>query len=104
MANALGLDTKGLDFQWVIMNNSEPSPKMMIKYQSLFKDKKIKVLFYNKQVTDNVIRNILELANKNKIPVVGITETMPINDNAINWMIQTLQATSQALDKAKDKK
>ena len=31
MANALGLDMKGLAFQWVIMNDSEPSPNMMKK-------------------------------------------------------------------------
>ncbi|MDE4949194.1 ABC transporter substrate-binding protein, partial [Francisella tularensis subsp. holarctica] len=32
MANALGLDMKGLAFQWVLMNDSEPSPKMIINY------------------------------------------------------------------------
>lgn len=99
MANALGLDMKGLAFQWVIMNDSEPSPKMMINYQKLFNDKQVKVLFYNKQVTDNVTSDVLEIAKKNNIPVVGITETMPVNDDAINWMIETLQATAAALDK-----
>ncbi|ABO47534.1 metal ABC transporter solute-binding protein, Zn/Mn family [Francisella tularensis] len=99
MANALGLDMKGLAFQWVIMNDSEPSPKMMINYQKLFNDKQVKVLFYNKQVTDNVTSDVLEVAKKNNIPVVGITETMPVNDDAINWMIETLQATAVALDK-----
>lgn len=99
MADALGLDMKGLAFQWVIMNDSEPSPKMMINYQKLFNDKQVKVLFYNKQVTDNVTSDVLEVAKKNNIPVVGITETMPVNDDAINWMIETLQATAAALDK-----
>lgn len=74
---------KGLAFQWVIMNDSEPSPKMMIDYQKLLNDKQVKVLFYNKQVTDNVTNNVLELAKKNNIPIVGITETMPTNDDAI---------------------
>ncbi|MDE4982261.1 zinc ABC transporter substrate-binding protein, partial [Francisella tularensis subsp. holarctica] len=60
MANALGLDMKGLAFQWVIMNDSEPSPIMMINYQKLFNDKHVKVLFYNKQVTDNVTSDVLE--------------------------------------------
>ncbi|MFV9972186.1 MAG: metal ABC transporter solute-binding protein, Zn/Mn family [Francisella endosymbiont of Hyalomma asiaticum] len=99
MANALGLNMKGLAFQWVIMNDSEPSPKMMIDYQKLFNDKQVKMLFYNKQVTDNVTNNVLELAKKNNIPIVGITETMPTNDDAIGWMIKTLQATASALDK-----
>lgn len=102
MANALGLDMKGLAFQWVIMNDSEPSPQMMINYQKLFKDKEVKVLFYNQQVTDNVTHNILELANKNEIPVVGITETMPTTDNAIDWMIDTLQTTATVLEQSKE--
>lgn len=71
----------------------------MINYQKLFNDKQVKVLFYNKQVTDNVTSDVLEVAKKNNIPVVGITETMPVNDDAINWMIETLQATAVALDK-----
>lgn len=102
MADALGLDMKGLAFQWVIMNESEPSPKMMINYQKLFNNKEIKVLFYNKQVTDNTTKNILELAKNNNIPVVGITETMPTDDNAINWMVDTLQTTATALEKVQN--
>lgn len=100
MASALGLDMKGLAFQWVIMNKSEPSPKMMIDYQKLFKDKEVKALFYNKQVTDNVTNKMLELAEENDIPVVGITETMPTNEDAITWIVKTLQKTAEALDKS----
>ncbi|API86008.1 metal ABC transporter solute-binding protein, Zn/Mn family [Francisella uliginis] len=102
MANALGLDMKGLAFQWVIMNDSEPSPNMMINYQKLLIDREVKVLFYNEQVTDNVTHKILELASDNEIPVVGITETMPPNDNAIDWMINTLQATATVLEQSKN--
>ncbi|MDE5010898.1 ABC transporter substrate-binding protein, partial [Francisella tularensis subsp. holarctica] len=61
--------------------------------------KQVKVLFYNKQDTDNVTSDVLEVAKKNNIPVVGITETMPVNYDAIKWMIETLQATAVALDK-----
>jgi zinc/manganese transport system substrate-binding protein len=99
MSNALGLDMKGLAFQWVTMNESEPSPKMMINYQKLFNDKEVKLLFYNKQVTDNSTKNILELAEKNNIPVVGVTETMPIDSDAIRWLVDTLESTAQALSK-----
>ena len=102
MANALGLDIQGLDFQWVIMNDSEPSPQMMIKYQNLLKNKKVKVLFYNKQVTDNVTNNILKLAQENDIPVVGVTETMPTDTNAIDWLVSTLEETQSALEKAQN--
>ncbi|MDE4986624.1 ABC transporter substrate-binding protein, partial [Francisella tularensis subsp. holarctica] len=39
------------------------------------------------------------VAKKHNIKVVGITETMPVNYDAINWMIEKLQATAVALDK-----
>jgi len=101
MSTALGLDMKGIHFQWVIMNDSEPTPKMMIKYQDLLSQKKVDVLFYNEQVVSNITKNILNLAKKNDIQVVGLTETMPQDKNAITWMISTLTNTKQALEKAK---
>ncbi|MGQ4004830.1 zinc ABC transporter substrate-binding protein [Francisellaceae bacterium CB52] len=101
MAKALDLKMEGLKFQWVIMNESEPSPRMMIDYQDLLKDKKVKVLFYNQQVIDTTTKNILNLAKKNDIPVVGVTETMPADKDAISWMIDTLEATQKALEQLK---
>ena len=97
MARALGLKMYGLDFQWTIMNGSEASPQMMIKYENLFKNKKVKILFYNEQVTDNVTKNILKLAKKYGVLVVGITETMPVKYNAVSWIIETLEKTNKAL-------
>nr|WP_119331129.1 zinc ABC transporter substrate-binding protein [Pseudofrancisella aestuarii] len=102
MANALGLNMYGLNFQWVIMNDSEPSPRLMIEYQELFNNNIVKVLFYNEQVTDNITKNILSLAKKNNIQIVGLTETMPTDKNAISWMIDTLNKTKEALEKTQN--
>ena len=101
MEDALGLKAKGLAFQWVVMNESEPSPRMMIDYQDLLKDKKVKVLFYNQQVVDTTTKNILNIAKKHDIPVVGVTETMPVDKDAISWMIDTLGDTQKALEQLK---
>lgn len=102
MAHALGLNMYGLNFQWVIMNDSEPSPRLMIEYQELFSNNVVKVLFYNEQVTDNITKNILSLAKKNNIQIVGLTETMPTDKNAISWMIDTLNKTKEALEKTQN--
>lgn len=99
MTTALDLKMKGLKFQWVIMNDSEPSPKMMISYQDLLKDNKVKILFYNQQVTDKTTSNILKLAKQNDIAVVNVTETMPAGKDAISWMLDTLDETQKALAK-----
>ncbi len=98
MASELGLDMIGTKFQWVIMNGSEPSPKMTADYISDIINKKVKVLFYNYQVTRPTTQYILKLAEQNNIPVVGISETMPENKNVIEWLLSELEATKKALD------
>lgn len=59
---------QGIDFQWKIMNDTEPSPQMLAAYEGLITGHKVKVLFYNKQVTEPTTKNILKLADQNKIP------------------------------------
>ncbi len=103
MADALGLKMLGEDFQWTLMNDAEPTPRMLIRYKSLLTQHKIKVLFYNRQVEDNTTKNILTLARKNHIPLVGVTETMPLKDNVITWFKTTLANTEQALEIATHK-
>ena len=100
MANALGLKMLGQKFQWTVMNDAEASPKMLANYQSLFTQNKVKILFYNQQVQSNVTDNILSLAKNNKIPDVGVSETMPQDDNVITWLKSNLDDTQKALEKA----
>ncbi len=101
MADAMGLKMTGLDFQWKIMNDTEPTPKMIASYQELLTDKKVKVLFYNSQVSDSITKNMQNLAEKNAIPIVGVTETMPNNLKINNWLLNEISATNTALAKSK---
>lgn len=97
MADAMGLNMKGLDFQWKIMNDTEPTPQMLASYESMITGHKVNVLFYNDQVTDPATKNILALAQKNNIPVVGVTETMPLNATINPWLLGELNKTESAL-------
>jgi zinc/manganese transport system substrate-binding protein len=97
MAEAIGLQMQGLDFQWKIMNDTEPSPKMLSEYLDLLNKHKVKLLFYNNQVTEGTTQNILAYARKNNIPVVGINETMPQNISINSWLINHLNQTELAL-------
>jgi zinc/manganese transport system substrate-binding protein len=99
MADAMGLKMQGIDFQWKVMNDTEPTPKMIADYQSRLTNKQIKVLFYNSQVSDSITKNMQDLAKKNNVPVVGVTETMPANTTINNWLITEIQNTNQALAK-----
>jgi zinc/manganese transport system substrate-binding protein len=99
MADAMGLKMEGLDFQWKVMNDTEPTPKMIADYQSRLTNKQVKVLFYNSQVSDSITKNMQDLAKKNNIPVVGVTETMPANTTINKWLTSEVENTNQALAK-----
>lgn len=101
MADALGLDMKGVDFQWEIMNDVEPTPAMLSHYNARLNKHSVAVLFYNDQVTTPMINNILQTAKDNHISIVGVSETMPKADNVNHWFMQELKETQQALKSAK---
>lgn len=104
MSDALGLKMYGQDFQWKIMNDSEPTPKMIADYEGLLTNKKVKVLFYNNQVSDSMTKNMQNLAKENGIAVVGVTEMMPQNISVNQWLTNEINATAQALAKVTGKK
>ncbi|RTK96885.1 MAG: cation ABC transporter substrate-binding protein [Neisseriaceae bacterium] len=104
MSDALGLKMYGQDFQWKIMNDSEPTPKMIADYEGLLTNKKVKLLFYNNQVSDSMTKNMQNLAKENGIAVVGVTETMPQDISVNQWLTNEINATSQALAKVTSKK
>ena len=80
------------------MNDTEPSPQMLVAYEALLKNHKVSILFYNKQVTDSTTKNILKLAQDNKIQVVGINETMPKNTKINKWLLDAINNTNNALE------
>lgn len=103
MASSMGLKMQGLDFQWKIMNNTEPSPQMVANYENMLNKKEVKVLFYNSQVTDSITSNMKNLATKNHIQIVGVTETMPSNMKINTWLNNEVNATSKALLNSKNR-
>ncbi|GGG06559.1 MULTISPECIES: metal ABC transporter solute-binding protein, Zn/Mn family [Cysteiniphilum] len=94
MSDALGLKMHGQKLQCCMMNHAEISPKMLAEYHDLFKHNQIKVIFYNHQVTNNVSKNILLLAKRYNIPIIGVFETMPSNCDAISWLHSVLDEIS----------
>lgn len=99
MAQALGFNMQGLDFQWKIMNNTEPTPLMVAKYQELILKHKVGLLFYNSQVTDSTTKHILEVARTSQVPIVGVSETMPSNSTIIDWFMRELSTIEAVLKK-----
>ncbi|MBN8996379.1 MAG: zinc ABC transporter substrate-binding protein [Rhizobiales bacterium] len=97
MAEALGLTMRNESFQLSVMNDTEPSAQDTAAFQADLKDGKVKVLFYNSQVTDPQTDRLLEIAKAGGVPVVGVTETMPAGKSFADWMLGELDATEKAL-------
>ncbi len=75
-------------FQADIMNGTDPSAQDVAAQRSLFTRHKVRVLLYNRQVTDSLTESFIALARANRIPVVGVYETMPAPGyHYLSWML-----------------
>jgi zinc/manganese transport system substrate-binding protein len=97
MAAALHLTMRNERFQLSVMNDTEPSATDLATFESDLKTNKVKVLFYNTQASDNLVRRLVQFARTAKVPVVGVTETCPTNLSYQDWMRRELDETERAL-------
>jgi zinc/manganese transport system substrate-binding protein len=97
MAAALKLRMHDERFQIAVMNDTEPSARDLAVFEQDLKGRRVRVLFYNKQATDNLVGHLVALARASGIPVVGVTETCPPGLSYQTWMQNELNATAHAL-------
>jgi len=97
MAAALNLKMHNERFQLAVMNDTEPSARDFAAFERELKTHKVRVLFYNKQASDNLVQHLVDLARASHIAVVGVTETAPPGLSYQNWMLSELDAAEQAL-------
>jgi zinc/manganese transport system substrate-binding protein len=97
MANALGLNMQGKGFQISVMNEISPSVSDIRDFENKLNKQLVKILIYNRQVTNPLTERMKELAEKASIPIVGVSETQPINQNYFAWMNSELDALATAL-------
>lgn len=85
-------------FAQSIEDGNEPSPADTAAMDAAMKDKTVKVLFYNAQVTSPVTQKVRGLAKANGIPVVGVAETIPAGEHDFqSWQIDQAKALLTAL-------
>ena len=97
MAAALGLTMRNERFQLAMMNDTEPSARDLAAFEDDLKQHKVKALIYNKQVSEKLTERLIAIASKAKVPVVAVTETMPISASFTDWMLGQLDALDKAL-------
>ena len=98
MAAAIGLRMKESEFQTAIMNGVEPSASQLIQFENDLRRHRVKVLIYNRQVTDRRTLRLRHAAQAAGIPSVGVTETMPPGQTYQSWMLGQLHALGDALE------
>ena len=90
----------GEKFQFDVMNDTEPSPAEVARYEDKLRQRKVALLFYNRQVTDPLTDRLRAIAKASGVPVVGVDEFVPPNTSYVQWQLQTLHAIEQALSQA----
>jgi len=98
MAGALGFKMLNYDFQVNIMNDAEPSADETAAFEKSLTSRSVKLLFYNSQVTDPTTDRIKKIAQKSRVPIVGVTETQPPDPKTyIEWMLSELREVEAGL-------
>jgi zinc/manganese transport system substrate-binding protein len=97
MAQALGFAMRNQPFQIAVMNGTEPSASDVAAFEGDLKNRKVRVLFYNSQVTDDLTGRLQKLAMASKVPVVGVSETEPAGADFQQWMLNQLVDLDKAL-------
>jgi zinc/manganese transport system substrate-binding protein len=97
MAEALGFKMRNEKFQLSIMNDTEPAAGDVAAFENDLKGHKVRVMFFNKQASDKIVQHLVAVARANKVPVVGVTETIPPGMTFQDWMLSELTDTEKAL-------
>ena len=99
MGQALGLNLiSPPEFMQAISEGSDPPAQTVAEFQNQVSQHLIKVLVYNTQTSTPITENLKQLAAKEGIPVVGISETVqPTTASFQDWQTKQLTALQAAL-------
>jgi len=85
-------------FAQSVEDGNDPSPQDTAAIDAAMKNKTVKVLFYNGQVTSPTTQRVQSLAKAAGVPVVGVAETIPASyPDFQSWQIAQAQQVLKAL-------
>ena len=97
MARQMGLNVRNAAFARAVMNGTEPSARDVAAFEDDLKNHRVKALLYNTQSGGELSQRMKAIAEAEKIPVVGISETKPPGVHYQDWMLAQLNALDTAL-------
>jgi zinc/manganese transport system substrate-binding protein len=98
---AMGLSMREQRFQLAEMNDTEPSASDTGAFEHDLRNRAVRVLIYNPQVTGTAVERLLRIARAAGVPIVGMTETEPAGLDYQHWMLGEVQALDRALARAR---
>jgi zinc/manganese transport system substrate-binding protein len=88
-------------FMQALSEGNDPSAQDIAEFQNQLKNKQVKVLVYNVQTVTPITEQLKQLAVDNGIPVVGVSETMPLGAATFQgWQANQLRLLLNALQRA----
>jgi zinc/manganese transport system substrate-binding protein len=102
MAYTTGLNlVSPAEFMNAVAEGNDPSARDVATFQDQIQNHQIKVLVYNTQTVTPLTEQLKGLAQQNNIPIVGVSETMPLGAQTFQgWHASELELLLQALQKA----
>jgi zinc/manganese transport system substrate-binding protein len=86
------------EFMLALSEGNDPSAQDIVTFQNQIKNKQIKVLVYNVQTVTPTTEQLKQLAAQANIPVVGVSETMPLGAVTFQgWQANQLRLLLNAL-------
>ena len=101
MGQALGLTlVSPPEFMQAVSEGNDPPAQTVAQFQDQISHRKIKVLVYNTQTSTPVTENLKQMAARNNVPIVGISETVePSTSSFQDWQIKQLAGLEAALSR-----
>ena len=101
MAHALGVNLiSPPEFMQAISEGTDPPAQTVAQFQDQISHHQIRLLVYNTQTSTPITDNLRQLATRNGIPVVGISETIqPTTATFQEWQTRQLISLQAALSR-----
>ncbi len=97
MLRALGWSSSGQALQFDVMNDTEPPPAVVARYEDALRGRRVALLIYNRQVHDPLTRHLEALARSAGVPTVGVDEFTPPHTGYAAWLLHGLSDVARAL-------
>ena len=99
LLQALGTDNlTAFAFQADVMNGVDPPPQDISLVNGFFTNHRARAFCYNQQVVDALTASIRQNAERARVPVVGVYETMPVPGyDYQSWMVAEVNAIEKAI-------